>query len=285
MPLRRGCGPGACVLCSHHRGTTKCQYWTSRTDLGGWSDTQNGCIGSPTRYYLDHRPLFSVSPFIPFSTPTCDRGIPSPSPTSTTARHTTLCHGHSTTTQPPPPRARTHRRDRRALEIRDKAGFPPAATQPENGLTSLEKPTRHSQQNKTLESSLVEEAATVLHFLAIFQIKNHTPPPTMISSTLLCIASALLASAHTVITYPGWRGNNLLTNTDFPYGMQWAYPCKSPPRRLPPLPSLTTPSRRRHPLDNEPDVLASNRRRGRLPTRMVPGPLDRLHLRQHGSRD
>lgn len=186
---------------------------------------------------------------------------------------------------PPPQRARTHRRDRRALEIRDKAGFPPAATQPKNGLTSLEKPTRHSQQNKTLESSLVEEAATALHFLAIFQIKNHTPPPTMLSSTLLCIASALLASAHTVITYPGWRGNNLLTNTDFPYGMQWAYPCKSPPRRLPPLPSLTTPSRRRHPLDNEPDVLASNRRRGRLPTRMVPGPLDRLHLRQHGSRD
>ncbi|KAK1826882.1 hypothetical protein QBC39DRAFT_186916 [Podospora conica] len=47
----------------------------------------------------------------------------------------------------------------------------------------------------------------------------------MFSSTLLCIAGALLASAHTVITYPGWRGNNLLTTKEFPYGMQWMYPC------------------------------------------------------------
>ncbi|KAF2138965.1 uncharacterized protein K452DRAFT_196837, partial [Aplosporella prunicola CBS 121167] len=57
--------------------------------------------------------------------------------------------------------------------------------------------------------------------------------------------SALVA-AHTVITYPGWRGNNLHTNGTnedetikpgslginyengsytFPYGMQWMYPC------------------------------------------------------------
>lgn len=57
-----------------------------------------------------------------------------------------------------------------------------------------------------------------------------------------------LAAAHTVIVYPGWRGNNIHTNgtaspTDpsivpgslginwdngtygFPYGMQWMYPC------------------------------------------------------------
>lgn len=43
------------------------------------------------------------------------------------------------------------------------------------------------------------------------------------------------ATAHTVITYPGWRGDNLLSNGTvgvddykdhtFPYGMQWAYPC------------------------------------------------------------
>ena len=49
-------------------------------------------------------------------------------------------------------------------------------------------------------------------------------------------------STHTVITYPGWRGNNLHTNgTDllestgglgvgpnntYPYGMQWMYPCE-----------------------------------------------------------
>lgn len=59
---------------------------------------------------------------------------------------------------------------------------------------------------------------------------------------------ASLATAHTVIVYPGWRGNNIHTNgtvsdTDpsikpgsiginsengtygFPYGMQWMYPC------------------------------------------------------------
>jgi len=47
----------------------------------------------------------------------------------------------------------------------------------------------------------------------------------MFASTLLCVASAALASAHTVITYPGWRGNNLVTNETFPYGMQWMYPC------------------------------------------------------------
>ena len=52
------------------------------------------------------------------------------------------------------------------------------------------------------------------------------------------------ASAHTVITYPGWRGDNLQTNgsvgfdsigidvlsngsTTFPWGMQWMYPCES----------------------------------------------------------
>ena len=57
-----------------------------------------------------------------------------------------------------------------------------------------------------------------------------------------------LVAAHTVIVYPGWRGNNIHTNgtvspTDaniipgslgitydngsygFPYGMQWMYPC------------------------------------------------------------
>ena len=32
--------------------------------------------------------------------------------------------------------------------------------------------------------------------------------------------------AHTVLTYPGWRGDNLVTNDTFPYGMQWMYPCE-----------------------------------------------------------
>src|SRR4051812_31099696 len=26
-------------------------------------------------------------------------------------------------------------------------------------------------------------------------------------------------------SYPGWRGNNLILNETFPFGMQWMYPC------------------------------------------------------------
>lgn len=72
----------------------------------------------------------------------------------------------------------------------------------------------------------------------------------MLFATTLLSAWFSLAAAHTVIVYPGWRGNNILTNgtvskTDpsiipgslgithadngtlgFPYGMQWMYPCK-----------------------------------------------------------
>lgn len=33
--------------------------------------------------------------------------------------------------------------------------------------------------------------------------------------------------AHVEITYPGWRGNNLITNSSFPYGMQRAFPCEA----------------------------------------------------------
>lgn len=47
----------------------------------------------------------------------------------------------------------------------------------------------------------------------------------MLASILLAAASATLASAHTVMVYPGWRGDNLVTNETFPYGMQWMYPC------------------------------------------------------------
>ncbi|KAF2469372.1 uncharacterized protein BDR25DRAFT_48772 [Lindgomyces ingoldianus] len=66
------------------------------------------------------------------------------------------------------------------------------------------------------------------------------------------VASLPLAYSHTVIVYPGWRGNNIHTNgtvsdTDpniipgslginydngtygFPYGMQWMYPCGGMP--------------------------------------------------------
>lgn len=56
---------------------------------------------------------------------------------------------------------------------------------------------------------------------------------------LALLGLASLVSAHTVITYPGWRGDNLHSNgtvyessglgigpnNTFPYGMQWMYPC------------------------------------------------------------
>lgn len=43
---------------------------------------------------------------------------------------------------------------------------------------------------------------------------------------LLWTTFLALAQSHTVITYPGWRGNNLNTNDEFPYGMQRSYPCE-----------------------------------------------------------
>ncbi|VUC34131.1 unnamed protein product [Clonostachys rosea] len=47
----------------------------------------------------------------------------------------------------------------------------------------------------------------------------------MRSESLLVLLLAAFATAHIVISYPGWRGNNLITNDTFPYGMQWMYPC------------------------------------------------------------
>ncbi|KUJ09496.1 uncharacterized protein LY89DRAFT_724471 [Mollisia scopiformis] len=49
--------------------------------------------------------------------------------------------------------------------------------------------------------------------------------PSSILSAVVAIASLVVVQAHTVITYPGWRGDNLITNDTFPYGMQWMYPC------------------------------------------------------------
>lgn len=79
---------------------------------------------------------------------------------------------------------------------------------------------------------------------------QHTTFVAMIrSSLLLALASCwTFVASHTVITYPGWRGDNLVTNGttpdggiptgslgmnwndqtksyDFPFGMQWMYPC------------------------------------------------------------
>lgn len=45
------------------------------------------------------------------------------------------------------------------------------------------------------------------------------------SAFLHLLLAATLASGHILITYPGSRGNNFITNETFPYGMQWSYPC------------------------------------------------------------
>lgn len=45
-------------------------------------------------------------------------------------------------------------------------------------------------------------------------------------SLIVAVLCATFVRAHTVVTYPGWRGDNLITNNTFPYGMQWMYPCE-----------------------------------------------------------
>ena len=54
----------------------------------------------------------------------------------------------------------------------------------------------------------------------------HIISATMLPTFILTVALSTLTAAHTVITYPGWRGDNLITNDTFPYGMQWMYPCE-----------------------------------------------------------
>ncbi|KAL4988460.1 hypothetical protein BDW68DRAFT_159133 [Aspergillus falconensis] len=76
-------------------------------------------------------------------------------------------------------------------------------------------------------------------------MKLPTSPSQWLATAMLCMG---LVDAHTVIVYPGYRGNNLHTTgtvegTDglgaawssdndtivYPYGMQWAYPCGGMP--------------------------------------------------------
>ncbi|CEL02983.1 hypothetical protein ASPCAL04144 [Aspergillus calidoustus] len=76
-------------------------------------------------------------------------------------------------------------------------------------------------------------------------MKISASSPQWIAGALLCMG---LVSAHTVIVYPGYRGNNLHTTGEvgevgglgvaydsdnetlvYPYGMQWIYPCGGMP--------------------------------------------------------
>jgi hypothetical protein len=46
-------------------------------------------------------------------------------------------------------------------------------------------------------------------------------------ASLVALAATVqsFAMAHMIMSYPGYRGNNLISNETFPYGMQWMYPC------------------------------------------------------------
>lgn len=105
----------------------------------------------------------------------------------------------------------------------------------------------------------------------------------MRSSAFISLLLAAVVSAHSVITYPGWRGNNLITNETFPYGMQWMYPCTLEIFSFTLInEQLLNSYRRRSQPDPEPNILAHNRRCHCLSARLVPRPRDCLCIRQHG---
>ena len=110
-----------------------------------------------------------------------------------------------------------------------------------------------------------------------------------------------LVDAHTVIVYPGYRGNNLLTNGTieeanglgvasqndsliYPYGMEWIYPCTSYTHHISTCLLLLTLDRWRHAHLDQPHKMAHPRRRHLLPARLVSRPFLGLHLHEHGLR-
>jgi len=49
------------------------------------------------------------------------------------------------------------------------------------------------------------------------------------TTSLALLATAAQIEAHAVISYPPWRGNNLISNATFPFGMARSYPCGGVP--------------------------------------------------------
>ncbi|KAL2868510.1 uncharacterized protein BJX67DRAFT_42775 [Aspergillus lucknowensis] len=136
-------------------------------------------------------------------------------------------------------------------------------------------------------------------------MKFSTSSSQWIAGTLLYLG---LVNAHTVIVYPGYRGNNLHTtgtvegvdglgvayDSDndtlvYPYGMQWAYPCMSLEtsglESRVSLSMLMLFSRRRHAHHHEPDDMACPWRRVFISTRLVSGPLSSNDISEPGSRN
>lgn len=121
-----------------------------------------------------------------------------------------------------------------------------------------------------------------------------------IHSTLLSLLLRL-AHCHTVITYPGWRGDNLAANGSiddtnglgtgrsgaqdiYPYGMQWIYPCKCLPAIHSvsnALRTLTMDRRRRYAHHFQPYPMACSRRGDSFPTWLVYGTRTCLDLCQY----
>ena len=222
-------------------GATKYQYWSSWTGLGGWRDKQNGCIVSATRYYLaccpPPFPLGLSASFSSSIVANCD----SPKTSSHHPRLrppdkykiddgvTSRWHGHQRIDE-----------EQRALEIRErKRGLPGRRLCAQRAASSERQALSTRRRTIWDPANLgISERETLLFCESI--ATSSIPPPrkyttyfrllytiaNMLPSALLCVASAVLASAHTIITYPGWRGNNLITNDTFPYGMQWMYPCE-----------------------------------------------------------
>lgn len=102
------------------------------------------------------------------------------------------------------------------------------------------------------------------------------------ATLLLLIVSAWpnLAAGHVVITYPGWRGNNLARNDAFPFGMQWSYPCMFLATH-PASGRFLTLSCRWGPIrHSESHRMAHQRRCHRLPAWLVRGPRICAHVYQ-----
>ncbi|KXH60632.1 hypothetical protein CNYM01_00109 [Colletotrichum nymphaeae SA-01] len=53
--------------------------------------------------------------------------------------------------------------------------------------------------------------------------RHVTAPARLVVAT--CWLFVALGHGHTVLSYPGWRGNTFITNETYPFGMQWTYPC------------------------------------------------------------
>ncbi|WPH04940.1 Hypothetical protein R9X50_00783700 [Acrodontium crateriforme] len=117
--------------------------------------------------------------------------------------------------------------------------------------------TRNGSLLLVVAKTAIFEPARLSHHFHILLRSRESPGRTdvfvpimfSLTSVFAVVAAIGLTRAHTVITYPGWRGDSLHTNGTppaqnpntigvdfldngtlaFPYGMQWIYPCGGMP--------------------------------------------------------